>query len=200
MYERAVRMAPDPAFFVEIGCYLGRSTSCLGVEAVNSGKSITIYAIDLWDTSKKIGCTVEEFYKNVEPINKKQMVKIHPMRGDSVALASDFKDKSLDFVWVDGNHNYNACLADIKVWWPKLKNGGWMGGDDLIHGGVRMAVEEFFGPECDRYGDQDGAWVRFQSATCHYGKIAKDIRPAAGGWVWWARSKSKDWTPKGIAE
>lgn len=78
-----------------------------------------------------------------------------------------------------------------------------MGGDDLIHGGVRKAVEEFFGPECDagseKVGAKEGAWVRNQSATVHYGKAAKDVRPAGGGWVWWARSRNDEvWIPEGL--
>jgi len=197
LYARAVNDAPKVAEFVEIGCYLGKSTSCLAVEAVNSGKDITIYAIDLWDPANKIGCTPEQFMENLKPATDAG-VRVVPVQGDSVVLSRLFRDNSLDFVWVDGNHRYPFALADIKAYWPKLRNGGWMGGDDLIHGGVRQAVEEFFGPECLPGKGDIGDWVRFQSATCHYGKTG-NIKPASGGWVWWARSKSPDWVPEGLA-
>lgn len=198
LYARAARIAPNPAVFVEIGCYLGKSTSCLAVEAFNSGKKITIYAVDLWDPANKIGCTVEEFESNLRIFtNVCTTVKVIPKRGDSVAVARNFSDQSVDFVWVDGNHRYPFALADIKAWWPKLKNGGWMGGDDLIHGGVRQAVEEFFGPECLPGKGDSGNWVRFQSATCVGGK-GSIVHPVSGGWVWWARSKSPEWVPEGL--
>ena len=197
MYERAARLAPKKATFVEIGCYLGKSTACLAVEVINSGKDIDLVCIDLWDPANKIGCTVEQFYATLKPLGK--AIKIHTLQGDSVEAADLFKEGSVDFVWVDGDHRYPKCLQDIQAWWPKLKEGGWMGGDDLIFPGVRQALEEFFGPECAHDRDPRGLWTRFQSATCHYGK-AFDIRPASGGWVWWTRTKTDDWTPIGLVE
>lgn len=196
LYARAATIAPKKATFVEIGCYLGKSTACLAVEAINSGKDIVIYAIDLWNPENKIGCTPADFMKNLNPLGKDKAI-INPIQLDSVQAANLFKDESVDFVWVDGDHRYTGAVGDIRAWWPKLKNGGWMGGDDLIHGGVRMAVEEFFGDECTPGKGDGGAWVRHQSATCYIGKGLYKA-PASGGWVWWARSKGPDWTPKGL--
>jgi hypothetical protein len=199
MYKRAVAMAPELSLFVEIGCHLGKSTSCLGVEALNSGKQFVIYAIDIWDPNNKIYVPMEQFAKTVEPIVKASngRVVIIPMRGDSGVLHKEFENECLDFVWVDGDHKYGPTLNDIRSWWPKLKYGGWMGGDDLIHGGVRQAVEEFFGPECQAGKNQEGFWIGNQSPSVYLGKPG-DIRPTGGGWVWWARSKTKDWTPPGL--
>lgn len=60
------------------------------------------------------------------------------------------KDEYLDFVYIDGDHSYEACLKDIKAWWPKLKPGGIMAGDDymksdrdLKYYDVRRAVNEW---------------------------------------------------------
>lgn len=201
LYARAVRMSPKEATFVEIGCFRGKSTSCLAVEAANSGKAITIYAVDLWEPERKIGCTVEEFMANVSHVVAGSNTKVIPIRGDSVLAAAKFKDKSVYFVWVDGNHSYPGAFGDICAWWPKLQDGGWMGGDDLIHGGVRKSVEQFFGPELlpgDR--DLEKHWVRHQSATCHHGKDPKELAPQSGGWTWWARAKGPNWTPPGLME
>ena len=196
LYSRAVQQAPKRAVFVEIGCYLGRSTSYLAVEILNSRKAITLICCDLWEPSNKIGCTEEEFRANLQPAVKAGLHLV-PWRGDSAEAAKQVKDGSVDFVWVDGGHRYPQAIADIRAWWPKLKDGGWMGGDDLIHIGVRPAVEEFFGPECLPGDREEHNWARFQSALVVTGKGA-DIRPNPGGWVWWTRSKSQDWTPKGL--
>lgn len=198
MYARAAAMAPDPAVFVEIGCHLGKSTSCLGVEAVNSGKRISIFAIDLWDVNNKIACDIEDFKRTVAPVNQESdKVHITPIRGDSGILHIKFPEDSVDFVWVDGNHRYPFVIQDIRNWWPKLRNGGWMGGDDLIHGGVRQAVEEFFGPECQVGKNKEGFWIGNQSPTVCLGKPG-DIRPTGGGWIWWVRSKTPEWQPPGM--
>lgn len=184
IYKRAVELAPDKAEFVEIGCFKGKSTACLAVEAFNSGKNIKIHAIDLWDTTRKIGCSVEEFFVNIGPVKG----LVNPLKGSSHELHGLFQDNSLDFVFIDGNHSYPAVRADIRNWWRKLKPGGWMAGDDLIHGGVRYAVEEFFGPECSTK-HPEGRWIRFQSSSVYHYDKRTGIYPTIGGQVWWTESK-----------
>jgi len=39
-------------------------------------------------------------------------------------------DGSLDAVFIDGDHSYEAVIQDLPFWWKKLKNGGWLLGDD----------------------------------------------------------------------
>lgn len=40
------------------------------------------------------------------------------------------EDESLDFVFIDGMHTYEAVKEDIKAWLPKIKKGGILSGDD----------------------------------------------------------------------
>jgi len=78
----------------------------------------------------------------------------------------DFEDKSLDFVYIDGNHTYEFVKQDILNYYPKLKIGGVMGGDDYIVAkqmegidcGVVKAVNELFGQENIQFKDSDW-WV-----------------------------------------
>jgi len=60
--------------------------------------------------------------------------------------ATLFPDKFFDFVYIDSDHKYNAVKSDIKSWYPKVKNGGYLGGHDyriVPLPGVVMAVDEF---------------------------------------------------------
>ncbi len=72
-------------------------------------------------------------------------VSIH--RSPSVNAASEFEDSSFDWVYIDGDHSYEAVLADLESYAPKVKPGGWLLGDDFLWGGeslpVKRAVEEF---------------------------------------------------------
>lgn len=63
----------------------------------------------------------------------------------SAVVAEYFSNESLDFVYIDGNHNYEAVKQDIKAWWPKVKKGGIIGGHDMNAAflGVCRAVVEF---------------------------------------------------------
>ena len=61
--------------------------------------------------------------------------------------AIDFIPDDLDFVYIDGNHDYDFVKQDIELWFPKIKSGGVIGGHDFFnmneHFGVHKAVIEF---------------------------------------------------------
>ncbi len=52
-------------------------------------------------------------------------------------------DGSLDCVFVDGDHSYEAVIQDLPFWWRKIRVGGQMLGDDYWMEDVRRAVKEF---------------------------------------------------------
>jgi hypothetical protein len=56
-------------------------------------------------------------------------------------------EESLDFIFIDANHGYEFVKEDSNAWWPKLKIGGLMCGDDYQNKpthGVIQAVDELF--------------------------------------------------------
>ena len=50
-----------------------------------------------------------------------------------------------DVIHIDAAHEYEAVIADIKAWWPRVRPGGILLGDDWNLGwqGVDKAVREF---------------------------------------------------------
>ena len=48
----------------------------------------------------------------------------------SLEASEDFKDNSLDFVYIDGNHSEPWVSQDIKIWANKVKPGGIVSGHD----------------------------------------------------------------------
>lgn len=47
--------------------------------------------------------------------------------------ACDFiQDESLDFIYIDANHTYDAVKQDLKLWYPKIKSGGLVMGHDYL--------------------------------------------------------------------
>jgi Methyltransferase domain len=68
-------------------------------------------------------------------------------RMTSLEAASKVSDGTVDFVYIDGRHDYESVLADLRAWHPKLTSRGVIAGHDYLdaHGfGVRSAVTEFF--------------------------------------------------------
>jgi len=166
----------DDANFVEIGVWKGQSVCYAAVEIINKGKNIHIDAVDTWkgspeetqlmeDDSIKNDTLYDEFICNIEPV--KHIVT--PVHMDSVSAASTYQNGSLDFVFIDGAHNYNAIRADIDAWLPKVKPGGYIGGHDYGNNepgevnGVKKAVDETFGKEIEVFNSSWGSWLHHKA-------------------------------------
>tara|TARA_B110000971_G_C19910336_1_gene454208 strand:- start:137 stop:775 length:639 start_codon:yes stop_codon:yes gene_type:complete len=58
-------------------------------------------------------------------------------------------EASIDFVYIDGNHDYKYVREDLELYYPIVKSGGLIGGHDFYngfarsHNGVITAVIEF---------------------------------------------------------
>lgn len=64
----------------------------------------------------------------------------------SVEAALDFDANSLDFVYIDANHVFDAVVLDIISWTPKVKKGGIVSGHDYTDKGtcgVKAAVDGY---------------------------------------------------------
>lgn len=58
--------------------------------------------------------------------------KFKMIRKRSMDALADFKDESLDFVYIDGNHEGDYPYNDIKEWAKKVKKGGIVAGHDYV--------------------------------------------------------------------
>lgn len=73
------------------------------------------------------------------------------LRAYSHIAAAQFPDGYFDWVYIDGNHYYDYVKQDLEAWYPKIKKGGYLTGDDYFWqdeqgvGGVEKAVQEFVG-------------------------------------------------------
>ena len=92
----------------------------------------------------------------MEFLNKKFPNRLNVIFKDSLLALKDFstfpEGTIFDFIYIDGNHSYDFVKADLEAWWPKLKSGGAICGDDYQEGyyqvtsldfGVVKAVDEF---------------------------------------------------------
>jgi predicted O-methyltransferase YrrM len=61
----------------------------------------------------------------------------------SVPASQQFADNSLDFVFIDAIHTYEAVSEDLQAWVPKVRVGGLIMGHDISWEGVQRAVSEF---------------------------------------------------------
>ena len=67
-------------------------------------------------------------------------------RCPSLSITNEqIQDESIDAVFIDGDHSYEAVSKDLPFWWKKVRKGGWLLGDDYSsgHPGTTRAVDEF---------------------------------------------------------
>lgn len=67
------------------------------------------------------------------------------VRKYSLEAAKGFGDNWLDLVYIDANHTYEACFADLNSYWRKVRRGGCLAGHDY--------TEHFAWIDCKRAVD-----------------------------------------------
>ena len=143
-YDYLLANMPKDGTFVELGAWLGKSSSYLCDKATGQN----IFIVDTWKgspneltTTHKLA-TKQDIYKIfVENMGDRNYTAI---KATSKAAARKFKAESLDVVFIDLTHTYEAVKEDIKLWLPKVKKGGYIAGDDYHENwkGVIQAVDE----------------------------------------------------------
>lgn len=106
---------------VEIGSWKGRST-----HALLSGCPGTVYAIDhfLGSENEKDGPhkeAVDDVVYNQFLNNVGHFPNLKVLRMSSKEASEQFKDKSIDMVFIDGEHTEKGIEEDIALWLPKAK-------------------------------------------------------------------------------
>lgn len=155
--EEAVASLPDGAVVVDVGCYLGRSLCSLGELVKQRGKRIRVVGVD-WCLGSGVengtdfhGAAVRSgggtlaglLHRNVLACGLGGVVEI--LVADSARAAGFFADGSVDWCHIDAGHDYDSVRRDVLAWFPKVKSGGRLSGDDYVPGvndGLVRAVRE----------------------------------------------------------
>jgi len=112
-------------------------------------------AIDPWIDDGIISLYNQEMldgqYEKMEKLSRENSA-VRVIRDYSYNVVQTFPDDYFDFVYIDGDHRYESVIKDIRDWYPKVKKGGFLVGDDYrnrvirvqkINFGVIQAVDEF---------------------------------------------------------
>jgi predicted O-methyltransferase YrrM len=159
-YDMIVDEIADNGKIVEIGSFLGRSTHYLATALVNANKeNVKVYCVDTFEGSTEHSSLnlpkdfLHIFKENLQYFIGRNMVIPCQGRSDSKEILDQFKDESIDYIMVDGAHEYEPVMDDIENWWPKLKPTGTMFGDDYLLESVKQAVSTSLGKlKIEHYG------------------------------------------------
>jgi len=142
--------------FVEVGALLGKSTVFMAKTAELLGRGFPIFVVDTFEGSGELDLIMSEL--KAAGIGQRDAYN-HVIRSmgvegrittchmPSVKAATLFEDEGVEAVFLDGAHDKDNVLADLKAWWPKICPGGVLMGHDVDMEGVTSALAEFFGEE-----------------------------------------------------
>jgi methyltransferase family protein len=96
------------------------------------------YMIDPWrhldDWNKpanKSDDVFEGFYEESMKRTSEHEAKRVVLRGTTTEVIDEIPDGSLDFAYVDGDHTLRGITIDLIRVFGKIRDGGWIGGDDF---------------------------------------------------------------------
>jgi hypothetical protein len=137
----------------DIGAEIGVAIGSFSYHVLLQKNPTKLYLIDLWmyglqkdiekeestlqkqesrDNQYEGVCKLFQPYKNVEIIRLR-----------SEEAFDMFENNYFDYVYIDGEHSYEAVSRDLNNYFPKVKVGGYLIGDDYGWLGVEPAVKDF---------------------------------------------------------
>ena len=181
--EEAVDTFPEGSRFVEVGAYLGRSLCSLAEVVERSGKNISMIGVDTCRGNGPEGSRGRDYHEGAVAdgggtfagaLHKNVLdcgfgEKITLIISCSVSAAQLFNDASLEWVHLDARHDYASVKADIEAWLPKVRDGGWLSGDDYDEEKwpeVVKAVSDTL-PRASSWSNQQWRWI-VESVTTDY--------------------------------
>jgi hypothetical protein len=117
------------------GAEIGVEEGVFSESLLKDNPGCKLYAVDAWKTYRAYRDhtrqeKLDRFYENTKTRLAPYNVDI--VRKFSIDAVKDFPDRSLDFVYIDGNHDFYHCTTDICLWSKKVKVGGIIAGHDYV--------------------------------------------------------------------
>ena len=122
---------------VEVGVAFGANIKSL-LDNTNIEKLFGIdpYQESTWDLQGQVNVekdfgSFDSLYEHVDAFLSQYGERVNLIRMTSEQASKKFKNESLDFVFIDGDHF--DIETDVKCWEPKVRDGGYIMGHDWKH-------------------------------------------------------------------
>ena len=112
----------------EIGVASGRHA----VQMLNAVPDLHLYLVDPYQGYHRYKQELCD-KRFVAMKNRMKDRNVTIMHMTSLEASQQIEDGSLDFVYIDGDHRFDAVMTDIIYWAPKVRRGGIVAGHDFYH-------------------------------------------------------------------
>lgn len=178
-----------PSLFQELGFMkgveIGVANGWFSNHICKNMSEVELYGVDPYEKQEgyidfQLKSTFERM-ENEAHSRLDQFPNYHFLRKTSAEALSDFADGSLDFVYVDGDHCFEAVTFDIAKWSKKICKGGIISGHDFARhrrAGTKIHVVEAVNGYTDAYKIKP--WFILGNEANDEGLIRDRIR----SWFW----------------
>ena len=160
-----------PTTIIEVGTWLGASAIHMALHCQKTNLQTKIWCVDTWLGSEEFWYSdltdrdlrmrngypqvYFDFLANVVQHGYQDVIV--PVPATSLIAARVLASQGIvaDLIYIDGSHNYDDVIADIRAYRPLLRSGGVMFGDDYEWKDVRNAVLETLMP----HEHMDQHWI-----------------------------------------
>jgi SAM-dependent methyltransferase len=128
MFNKGVEIGTDQGEFAEV--------------LVETNPNLKLACIDPWKAQAYEPNEQPESRENQEFFDKRFQEtvsrlfsyrgRVNLIRTTSMDAVQDFENNSLDFVYIDGNHDFLNVTQDIHFWLKKVRPGGILSGHDFV--------------------------------------------------------------------
>ena len=168
-----------PALVIEVGSWKGGSALNMAGQLQRLGLTSELICVDTWlgamefwnphDAERYEGLRLRHgfpsvyytFLSNVVNAGFQDIITPFPLSSVSAALWFRQRQVKADLVYIDASHEEEDVRADLEAWWPVLREGGVMFGDDFVADwpGVVSATRKFAEKTGIPLEEHDGFWV-----------------------------------------
>ena len=137
----------------KVGAEIGTDLGLFAETLCQSNPEMKLYCIDPWRAYDKYEDMKDQVRLNQNYFETQKRLAPYNceiLRESSTGALKHFPQRSLDFVYIDGNHAYEYVLEDLNGWSKVVKEGGIISGHDYrsdvsSHGkwDVTKAVKEY---------------------------------------------------------
>lgn len=161
VFAEAIR-ALKPRLIVEVGTWKGRSAVRMADICKTAGIETTIVCVDTWLGSPEHFLRKDrpdgwdslrmrhgypqlyyQFLANVLHHGHEDMIVPLPQTSDNAAIILERIKVPVDILYVDAAHEHLPVLQDLRSYWPLLRDGGVLIGDDFKYPDVARAAHDF---------------------------------------------------------
>lgn len=133
------------------GAEIGVAEANYSVVLLEEIPGLKLYCVDTWEpySGNRRGGGKEKQHGNYEiAVDKLRKFPndIIVIRDFSMNAVRQIEDESLDFVYIDANHDFDYVMEDLIAWGRKVRPGGIISGHDYYHftdSGVVEAVDAY---------------------------------------------------------